>query len=182
VIDWAAFSWEAFATLATGLAAVGAAIIVGYRQIGLTSRQLDVLSEQAKLGEAASLRDHSLKIQTLQLELLERRMSVVDEIRRIWGQWTRDGRLNSEDWSALRTTFHQAQLLYPRNISEDIGIALDNLHLQEHYQNRANQYHGRGKSEQADDYLERSFAADDRVKEVMQGLLGKVISASRIVD
>lgn len=34
-IDWCAFTWEAFATLVTGLAAVGGATLVGLRQASL---------------------------------------------------------------------------------------------------------------------------------------------------
>jgi len=39
VIDWYAFDWPSFATLATGVLAVGAALIVGWRQARILDRQ-----------------------------------------------------------------------------------------------------------------------------------------------
>jgi hypothetical protein len=41
-IYWCAFSWEAFATLVTGLAAVAAAFCIGRKQIEITKQQVDI--------------------------------------------------------------------------------------------------------------------------------------------
>lgn len=49
-IAWTEFSWEAFATILTGALAVGGATLVGWRQLGITSRQNDILDSQAKLS------------------------------------------------------------------------------------------------------------------------------------
>jgi hypothetical protein len=58
MIDWNAFTWEAFAALVTGLAAVVAAVIVGLRQAGIqlaqariSSKQTDILDKQVQLEE-----------------------------------------------------------------------------------------------------------------------------------
>jgi len=45
-IDWSSFGWDAFATLATGFAAVVAANFVGSRQVKITERQTDILDRQ----------------------------------------------------------------------------------------------------------------------------------------
>jgi hypothetical protein len=51
-IDWAAFSWEAFAALATGAGAVAGATWVGLRQVGISRRQTEILDRQVELEEA----------------------------------------------------------------------------------------------------------------------------------
>jgi hypothetical protein len=47
-IEWCAFSWEAFAQLVTGLAAVFAAFIIGRKQIAIQSAQTQLQSLSAK--------------------------------------------------------------------------------------------------------------------------------------
>lgn len=64
-IDWSAFSWEAFATLVTGVAAVVGATIVGLRQVGIQKRQADIQEKQveiARLEVAASLFDRRMEV------------------------------------------------------------------------------------------------------------------------
>lgn len=39
-VAWCSFSWEAFATLVTGILAVGAAVWIGQKQIKITNRQV----------------------------------------------------------------------------------------------------------------------------------------------
>lgn len=48
-IYWTEFTWEAFSTLATGLAAVIAAVIVGLRQAGIADRQAGISAQQTKI-------------------------------------------------------------------------------------------------------------------------------------
>jgi hypothetical protein len=66
-IHWEEFSWEAFATLATGLAAVVAAFIVGRSQVAISRRQTEILERQVGLD--------ALKLRS---ELFERRMVVYE--------------------------------------------------------------------------------------------------------
>lgn len=65
MIDWSAFTWEAFATLATGFLAVGAAIYVGRRQTGIAERQTRIQAEQVALADL-----------TLRAGLFDRRLAV----------------------------------------------------------------------------------------------------------
>lgn len=73
-IDWASFSWEAFATLATGLAAVIAAGIIGFRQSQIHDRQV------------------ALQEQELKVSLLEERLSVYDSVHDFFGYTLTHGR------------------------------------------------------------------------------------------
>lgn len=72
MIDWRAFTWEAFAALVTGLAAVVAAVVVGLRQARIqlvqariSSKQTEILDKQVRLEE--------LKLRN---ELFDRRFDV----------------------------------------------------------------------------------------------------------
>lgn len=69
-IDWTAFNWESFATILTGVLAVGGATFVGRRQLGITSRQNDILASQAKLSELSFRHD-----------VFERRYGVYADVR-----------------------------------------------------------------------------------------------------
>lgn len=51
-IDWSAFTWEAFATLTTGMLAVGGATYVGIKQTRISKRQNEILDRQTRLAEA----------------------------------------------------------------------------------------------------------------------------------
>lgn len=67
VIAWSEFSWEAFATLAAGAMAVGAAIWVGRRQLKIADRQTEILGQQAAIAGLA-----------VRTELFDRRMEVYE--------------------------------------------------------------------------------------------------------
>jgi hypothetical protein len=73
-IAWTDFSWEAFATLATGIGAVVAAIVVGLRQAGISDRQSRILERQVGLDE--------LKLRS---DLFDRRFAVYEATRKFVG-------------------------------------------------------------------------------------------------
>ena len=65
MIYWSTFTWEAFATLATGAAAVGGAIWIGTKQAKIAQRQAEILSRQveiAGLGIRTQLFDRRMKV------------------------------------------------------------------------------------------------------------------------
>jgi nucleoside permease NupC len=49
VIYWSSFIWEVFATLATGLAAVAAALVIGLRQMGIAKDQVAIADRQSRI-------------------------------------------------------------------------------------------------------------------------------------
>lgn len=51
-IAWCDFTWEAFATLVTGLSAVLGAILIGLRQVVIQRRQTEIQLRQTRLQEA----------------------------------------------------------------------------------------------------------------------------------
>ena len=102
-IDWASFTWEAFATLVTGLAAVVAAAIIGWRQSSIMAQQVDIQK------------------QALRSDLFDRRMAhfmlVQGIIRKV-----RDNP-NTFDIQTIhqfRDAIDEAKFLFPRNVSETL--------------------------------------------------------------
>lgn len=69
IIDWAAW-----ATFAAGLLAVGGAVVIGRKQIGITSRQAEISHRQTQIQEG------QLQLQQLGLKIaiFERRMKVFE--------------------------------------------------------------------------------------------------------
>lgn len=72
MIDWQGFTWEAFVTLLTGLAAVVAAVIVGLRQAAIQREQVAVAARQTKILD----RQTALAELTLRHDLFEKRHDV----------------------------------------------------------------------------------------------------------
>jgi hypothetical protein len=69
-MEWLPFTWEAFATLFTGMSAVGGAVTLGIRQMRISERQNEILTRQNWLGEL-----------TLRSQLFDRRMEVYEAVR-----------------------------------------------------------------------------------------------------
>jgi hypothetical protein len=79
MINWHAFSWEAFATLMTGILAVGAAFAVGRRQLSIQEKQ-------------ASLQELELRS-----DLFDRRYAVYDNVRKFLLHIIRDAQYPSSE-------------------------------------------------------------------------------------
>ncbi|SLK12048.1 hypothetical protein [Novosphingobium mathurense] len=76
-IYWCQFDWQSFATLTSGGLAVGAAVIVGMRQLAITNRQNDILEKQADIA-AGQL---ALEQLALRHDLFDRRHEVFERTR-----------------------------------------------------------------------------------------------------
>ena len=72
---FAPITWEAAATLATGFAAVGAAYLLGRRQVKISEYQLDILEHQLRLEEV-----------TVKSSLFDRRIDCYEGYRVFLGQ------------------------------------------------------------------------------------------------
>lgn len=70
-IAWCDFTWEAFATLITGLSAVGGAVWVGSRQVIIQQKQAEIQLRQTQLQEAE-----------LRSELFDRRYRVYERVKK----------------------------------------------------------------------------------------------------
>lgn len=60
--------------------------------------------------------------------------------------------------------------------------ALGGLFWTEHWQKRSSYYYKQGKDDKATEFLEKSFAEDDKVFQIMPKLLEKLKNESRVSD
>ena len=102
MIYWHLFDWQSFATLATGILAVGAAVIVGLRQARITNQQNDILEMQVTLAEAS-----------LKHDLFERRYVVYDAVREFLLQIIRHAQYPEPQFEqAFLRAMHEAEFLF----------------------------------------------------------------------
>lgn len=77
IIHWCSFDWQSFSTLATGMAAVVGAVIVGLKQTEISRKQTDILKRQVELEDAK-----------LRADLFERRLetyeATADFVMNVW--------------------------------------------------------------------------------------------------
>ncbi len=92
------------------------------------------------------------------------------------------GRLSDESWIKFRDMFYEAELIFSKELASELDGTLGGLFWKDHWQRRANRYHELGKEEKAKENLERSFAEEDKVFEIMPTLLDKLVAQSRVAD
>lgn len=105
-IFWTQFSWEAFATLATGVAAVFAAAFVGLRQLRILTSQ------------------NELKEQEIRVSLLDRRLQVYDDIHSFLADIMRSG---NEAGPEFQQRFIRARLNARFLFSSELNEFLDEI-------------------------------------------------------
>ena len=157
-------SWEAVATLIAGASAVFAAWRIG-------TKQTEIQQFQIKLTET-----------NLRIQLLERRRECINKMREVHSEWMRDARISTERWNQFRDVFFEAELLFSKQLVEEIDSTLGALFMTEHLQRRARHYHERDQAEKANEKLEESFAEDDKVFELMPNLLSKLKEQTRVAE
>ena len=103
-IDWCSFSWTAFATLATGFAAVGGAIYVGGKQARISRQQAQILAQQASVARIK-----------LRSDLFDRRFKVYEAIK----VYLHDAMAlrvdfdpHLEKWATMKEQLEQARFLF----------------------------------------------------------------------
>jgi hypothetical protein len=148
LIAWCDFSWEAFATLFTGLAAVGGAICVGLKQVAISRRQTAILERQVKL-----------QAQSLRSDRFDRRYRVFEETQNlILGVFGPDGDAPSYETSRpFLTAMGEARFLFDESVViglEEIRDRLGQLRvlqktMQNNYQNDGS--YGEGNPQREED-------------------------------
>lgn len=161
-IYWSQFSWEAFATLVVGLAAVVAAWWVGQNQIKIQRRQLRLI-------------ENDLKIQ-----LLEKRISCVNDMRELHFAYQQHAKLNPEEMFRFHKLLEQAQLLYPANVSNKMRAAVDAAFWAQRHLRRSFDIRQAGDSAKADEKLELAFAEEDKAWHLLPELLDDLIDHTRV--
>jgi hypothetical protein len=173
-INWPAFSWEAFATLATGLAAVASATYVAVRQGRILSKQNELIAQQAR-------DDLRLRKQSLKLELLRERIACLDRVRNVTAFWWQQARLDETHRNELRTAIREAEVLYSGDVTEAIQNALKASIVYDLHERRARSDAESGQEEKAMQHWNKAFKEEDDLMVIMQDLLPKMTQQTRVV-
>jgi hypothetical protein len=121
-IDWCGFTWEAFATLAAGGAAVGGATLIGLRQLRVTAQQAEIADRQATvMSRQADILEHQVQVDRAKLraDLFDRRLAVFKACK----AYIRDAmtiRVDFEPtpavWRELADQLEQAEFLFAGDV------------------------------------------------------------------
>jgi hypothetical protein len=119
MIDVYSFTWEAFSTLFTGLAAVAGAVYVGLRQAGISKAQTDIASRQTLiLAKQVGLDELKLRA-----DLFEKRFAVYEATRDILSQAMQDSKRpprGDEREMAFLIAKDQATFLFRPSVGDDL--------------------------------------------------------------
>ena len=175
MIYWHEFSWEAFAAIL----AVLAAMVVGSRQVAILARQTEIQAASANHAGLAAQENRLLAEQSFRLNLLDKRITVLERLRALWTEWTREGKLSPDSIEALRVLIHSAILLYESDIADDLSLALDGLW-------KHGRFYARSRDESYDDatrkaWLEKAFEAEDVAIKSLDPLMKKMTDRTRVV-
>ncbi len=131
-IDWCGFTWQAFATLVTGFAAVGGATFVGLRQHGLVRRQAEIADRQAQTAETAAL---TAKLK-LRADLFDKRMEIYHALKKyLKAALSSDLQKIWEATDELSAQLERATFLFSQGITKQLEDAIrnaDELHDKKH--------------------------------------------------
>lgn len=111
-MKFAYLSWEAFATLFTGLVALGGAIWLGVRQTGIQLAQIELLKVQSDL--------HDLEVRTA---LFDRRLEVYSATRDVLNELISTTRFPEQAFPAFLGAIEIGRLLF----SEEVVSRLETL-------------------------------------------------------
>lgn len=110
MIYWSTFTWEAFATLLTGVLAVGAAVYIGRRQVAISDRQGRILEKQVGLD---ALKHRS--------DLFERRFEIYEASARFLGAIvTHAAEPDREIEMRFLSAMNASKFLFAPNVAADL--------------------------------------------------------------
>jgi hypothetical protein len=124
LINWTAFNWQAFATIATGLLAVAAATFVAWQQV-------------------------RLKRQELRLSLFEKRKGCLDQFRLVASDFNRTGRFSQSSVSEIQRLLNEVKLLFNDAVIHEIDELWDAAFLQYHHTGLTKSYRDDGMMDEA---------------------------------
>lgn len=125
MIDWLGFTWQAFATLSTGAMAVGSALFVGLKQVGIAQRQVGIAEKQAEIqrqqAETAQM--------TLREKLFERRFELFCDMEKAFDDAQKDHPNPFEMTPERSRVVLSARFLFPENVREALRPALEQFRV-----------------------------------------------------
>jgi hypothetical protein len=113
-IDLAKFSWEALATLVTGLAAVTGAVGIGLRQAGIANRQSAISDKQTDI----LARQADIEHMKLQAELYAHREKIFDSTIMFMHRALSHEDINEELDGDFRSAVAKSMFFFPPELTE----------------------------------------------------------------
>jgi hypothetical protein len=165
--------WEAFATFVTGALAVGAALIVGLRQLA-------IVSAQHELHKSQSERDLALCEQELRIIVLDKRIDIVESIRPIWTRWWRDGRISYDDSASLLNFAQQAKYVFSDAVYEDLinfAVRVDWIRI--NYE-RSKESAAHGDENERKRWLEEVYKLEDELRPKFENIVSRLTDETRL--
>lgn len=173
--QWLPLTWDALATLLTGLAAVGGATFVGHRQVSISERQLLIQQSQAE-------HDRQIRSNQLKLELLDRRSSCLLQVRSVNQALLQNGEIRSDDWKTLYEAIQESELIFP--VGQVDGLReVSSASIRARFSRRAqNDAFKRGDEDQAEKWHARASTNEDLIFEKLPSLVESMVKHSRLHD
>jgi hypothetical protein len=120
-IDWTSFSWQAFATMLTGLMAVAAASFVAIRQLAIARRQAELTARQTELSAL-----------TIREKLFDRRFAIYKSVREYVGIVSATGELDKANYLKFYDAVEMSRFLFSKRVHErltEIRKVVDKLEV-----------------------------------------------------
>jgi hypothetical protein len=116
--ELAPITWEAAATLTTGVLAVGAAIWVGHRQLAISDKQTVIADEM-----------RNLEVIKIKSDLFDRRMEVYTATYEWLCYWYIEGEVPLEAKTAFRLARRQSGFLFRPELAEELNDWSERAHI-----------------------------------------------------
>lgn len=174
-MEWQTLTWDAVATIVTGVLAVGAALFVGLKQTEIMRNQQSDLLKQNNMNLF-------LQQQSLRNDLLDRRSDCISRMRPLWGEYMTNARLSGESLELLKKVLWDSQLFFSVEISKKIEEVIQSQLLADHRLETAHRYHELGDPVIAAKWQDKGFASEDKVFEAIWKLLDEMIAETRLSD
>ena len=166
-------SWEAFATLLTGAAAVLGAVSVGKRQVSLQEKQTELIRLQAES-------EREFRRTEIKLNLLNRRADLISLTREVSQTFIQNGRLEREDLSKLIRAMNEAQLIFPKEFYGVLENVLGNAFRSQSKFRLSESRRLQGKEVEARKAMDEAFAMEDKIFEELPSVLESLIDHTAV--
>jgi len=155
--------WQAWATLATGLMAVGAALWVG-------KRQTEILEGQNKLKEDEN-----------RIELLKYRSDTITKLKYFMGAHAfGKSEIPYEDWSQAYDNLIAAELIFPRDLTEIFRECLQQIRYHRKHFKHADDAWNRHEKQESSETEIKTLDKQLETMNVLENLLNQMIDHARV--
>ena len=101
-------------------------------------------------------------------------------MRKIYYAWDQQIRLSDDEWKEFYALSQDVILLYPKELTQKLDDAMSGIFWAKQQYERSHQYHQRGNPKKADELREAADAEEDKVMDIMPGLLPELIKYTRV--